>query len=316
MFNDIIFIAETVLPVFSIIALGYILKRNGFINENFIILSSKIVFTIALPCMIFTEISQINIKEQFNTEVIIYLIFATLVSFVISWIAVKPLRVEPKDEAAFIQGSFRGNFAIVGLALISNMYGSSEVAEATIMLVFVLPTYNILSIIALTLPIRNSKTVSLGRMVSDIILNPLIVAVIVALVFSFFQITPPPVALKTVNLIARIAIPLALLGIGGSLSKQGVLQSSHLSTIATILKIVVFPILLTLGAYFYGFRDSDLILLFILFSSPTAVVSFIMAEAMGANSQLASSIILLTTVFSAVTISTGLLILRITGLLY
>ncbi|HEY6907577.1 MAG TPA: AEC family transporter, partial [Ignavibacteriaceae bacterium] len=83
-----------------------------------------------------------------------------------------------------------------------------------------------------------------------------------------------------------------------------------LSVYSTILKLIVFPVIMTYGAYLFGFRGYDLGLLFILFACPTAIASFIMAEAMGSNSKLAANILLMTTLASLFTITLGLFILK------
>ncbi|MGD8305527.1 MAG: AEC family transporter, partial [Ignavibacteria bacterium] len=75
------------------------------------------------------------------------------------------------------------------------------------------------------------------------------------------------------------------------------------------------PVILTTGAYYFGYRDTDLGIMFILFACPTAIVSFIMAEAMGCNSKLAGNIIVISTIGSVITISAAIIILRSTNLI-
>ena len=83
-----------------------------------------------------------------------------------------------------------------------------------------------------------------------------------------------------------------------------------LSAYSSFLKLIVFPSVMTYIAFLMNFRGYDLGLLFILFSCPTAISSFIMAEAMGSNSKLAANILLLTTLASLITITLGLFILK------
>jgi predicted permease len=85
---------------------------------------------------------------------------------------------------------------------------------------------------------------------------------------------------------------------------------SGLAWVSAGMKIVLVPLLFTCGAYLFGFRGGDFIIMFILFASPTAILSFIMADTMGANAKLAGTIILISTVFSVFTISLGLMILK------
>lgn len=304
-----------VAPVFLIVAVGYILRRLGYITDNFVKLSSKIVFTVSLPALIFIELSTIDLSAVFDAGMIIFIYIGTIVSFLSIWAAASPAIKEPKDLTVFVQGAFRGNYAIIGLALIFNLYGESGLGKASIALAFTIPLYNILSIIILTVPLRKEKQLNLSSTLLEIIKNPLLLAVAAAVLFSSTGLSLPYVVHQSGNYLAELALPLALLGIGGFLTFED-LKTGLLKTIAsTTLKLAVIPLVTTYAAYLAGFRGIELGILFILFACPTAIASFIMAEAMGSNSKLAANILLLTTLVSVITITTGLFILKENGLI-
>ena len=117
------------------------------------------------------------------------------------------------------------------------------------------------------------------------------------------------------NFLADIALPLALVGIGGSLNIETLKKASGLAFTSSAIKLIGLPVVLTLGAYLVGFRNMDLGIMFVLFSCPTAIVSFIMAEAMGCNSKLAGNIVVISTIGSVITISTAIIILRSVNLI-
>jgi predicted permease len=313
--QNLIFAVSLVVPVFLIVALGYILKKLGMINENFVTVSSKIVFNISLPALIFFEIVDINLEEVLNIGQISFIYIGTLISFGIAWIIAEAIAKSGRDKASFIQGSFRGNFAIVGLAIIVNYYGVENLGKASLVLAFTIPLYNVLSVIALTLPFRKERQLNYKNTLIEIARNPLIIAVIAALPFSYFSIRIPEVIQTTGNYLAALALPLALIGIGGFLSFGDVTKESSLTIISTLLKLVVIPLTATIAAYLLDFSGMDLGIIFILFACPTAIASFIMAEAMGANSRLAANILLLTTLASVVTMTLGLFILKENGLI-
>jgi len=312
--QNLIFALTLVAPVFLIVALGYFLKKLGIINENFVSVSSKIVFTISLPALIFIEVSSIHIEEILNINLILFVYGGTLISFFFVWIVSDFFTSAGKDKASFIQGSFRGNFAIVGLAIIVNYYGIESLGKASLVLAFTIPLYNVLSVIALTVPLKE-KEHNYSKTFSEILKNPLILAVLTAIPFSYFGIRLPEVIKTTVSYLSSLALPLALIGIGGFLNFRDITKDSSLTIISTVLKLIVFPGVMTLAAYILGFTGIDLGIIFILFACPTAIASFIMAEAMGANSKLAGSILLLTTLASVVSITLGLFILRENGLI-
>jgi predicted permease len=310
MINNIIFTGNVVAPVFLLVALGYFVKRINVINENFVDVTSKFVFNVSLPALVFINIAEIDLSTAIDLKQILYIYVATLLSFFAIWLLAIPFIKDAKNQSVFVQGAFRSNFAIVGFAIISKLFGSYALGKAAIVLAFILPLYNVLAVIVLTVPFRKERKLNLKSTLVEIVLNPLIVAVIVGLPFSYFKIKIPSVLNLTAGFLAELALPLALVGIGGSLNLQNIKKASGLAFTSSAIKVILIPLFLTLGSYYFGFRGLDLGIMFILFACPTAIVSFIMAEAMGANSKLAGNIVLISTVASVFTIAAGIVILK------
>jgi malonate transporter and related proteins len=314
LFDNIVFTANIVAPVFLIIAVGYFAKRLKIINEVFVDVTSRLVFRISLPVFIFLEISELDLSQVFNVDQIIFITGATLITYILIWAGTIPYIKNAEDKSAFIQGAFRGNYAIVGLALISNLFGDDALGKATLVLAFLLPVYNVLAVIVLTVPKHQGK-INFKSMLMEIIFNPLILAVVFALPFSFLKIKLPEMFSSTGTYLADLALPLALVGIGGSLNMENLKRASTLAFSSSIIKIIILPLVLTTTAYLSGYRNDDLGIMFIVFACPTAIASFVMADAMGANSKLAGNIIMITTLGSVFTISIGILLLKSFGLI-
>jgi len=310
MIDNIIFTGNVVAPVFLLVALGYFVKKINVINENFVDVTSKFVYSVSLPALVFINISEIDLSEAIDFNQIIYIYAATLIIFFLIWLISIPFIKEGKNLSVFVQGAYRSNFAIVGFAIVSKLFGSYALGKASLILAFVLPLYNILAVIILTVPLRKERKLNLKKTIIEIVLNPLIVAVMVGLPFSYYRIEIPSVINLTAGFLAELALPLALIGIGGSLNLQNIKKASGLAFTSSAIKIILIPLLLTLGALHFGFRGLELGIMYVLFASPTAIVSFIMAEAMGANSKLAGNIVLISTVASVLTIAAGIVILK------
>jgi malonate transporter and related proteins len=313
--QNFLVVLSLVIPVFLIVALGYILKKTGMINDQFVKVSSQIVFKVSLPALIFSEITRIDITEDVNLWVVVFIYGGTLISVAFSWMVAIIFVTEPKDQTVFIQGSFRGNYAIIGLALISNVFGQAALGKASLVLAFTIPLYNVLSIIALTVPLRKEKQLNITKTLFEIIKNPLIIGVAAAIPFSYFQIPVHHTINIAIEYVADISLPLALIGIGGFLNFKDLKQSSVIASFSTFIKLFIIPISATFFAYWFNFRGDELGIIFILFACPTAIASFIMAEAMGSNSRLAANILLITTLASVATITLGLFILKENGLI-
>lgn len=314
MFDNIVFTANIVAPVFLIIAVGYFARKRKIINEVFVDVTSRFVFQVSLPVFIFIKISQLDLSQVFEFKQIIFIYIGTIITYLIIWAATLKFINDPKDKSAYVQGAFRGNYAIVGLALISNLFGRDALGKATMILAFLLPLYNILAVIVLTVPKQSGK-IEFKKASIEVILNPLILAVIFALPFSFFKIKIPEMFLTTGGFLSELALPLALIGIGGSLNIENLKRASTLAFSSSIIKIIILPLVLTFAAIFLGYRNDDLGIMFILFACPTAIASFVMADVMGANSKLAGNIIMITTIGSVFTIAIGILFLKSFGLI-
>ncbi|MCK5520666.1 MAG: AEC family transporter, partial [Candidatus Marinimicrobia bacterium] len=205
---------------------------------------------------------------------------------------------------------FRSNFAILGLAILFNLFGKNVMPTASVVLGFLMPLFNILSVIALLkfkVGDAGKNDVKFWR---EIFRNPLILAAIVSLPFSWFSWPIPIFMEKSIDYLASLSMPLALIGIGGSMSFRGLQRNFLIIFISSILKIIILPIVVTSLAVFLGFRGHELGIVFVFFGTPTAIVSFIMAKAMDSDSLLTANIILLSTLGSIFTMGAGIYILK------
>jgi len=308
--ENVIFLFNIVLPIFLLILLGLLLKRTKVVTDSFVKQLSNFVFKVSLPALIFQELSVVEIGTAFDPFLIGISVVLILFIYGISWISANYLTKTPQDKGAFIQGSYRSNFAIVGLAMLSGIVDSAHLGKAVMLLAFVMPIFNVLAVIALTVPMQQASNDKLLSTFKEIGKNPLIIAAYFSVPFSVFKITVPESLSITLEYLSDIALPLALIGIGASIDLKKLITASPLAFIASAYKIILFPILSVLIGFLLGLTDQDLLILFILMGTPTAVASFVMAEAMGSNSKMSGNIITISTFGSIFTISIGVIVLR------
>lgn len=305
------FTANIVAPIFFIVFMGFLLKRIRLIDESFVATASKLVFVVTLPVLVFMSIARMDFQAVFNPAQLGYVAVVTLLSFaLIWWLAARWIKA-PEDLGVFIQGAFRSNYGIIGLAVSFNLFGQSGLAQASLLLALIIPLYNVLAILALTLPMQQQRALSASGIALEMLKNPLIIAVFLALPFSYFGFQLPEVLEKTGRYFANLTLPLALLTIGATLNLKSLQHTSAQAFWATATKLVILPVVLTLGAAMLGFSGQELVILFVLFGCPTAAASFVMAKAMGGNAQLAANIILTTTLGSVLTLSGGIYLLKL-----
>lgn len=316
---NLFFSFNAVMPVFLMVLIGVYLKHKKVLNEQFSTGSNRLVFTIALPAMIFESIYSADFKNIFDPKLISFSIIGTLLLTIIVSIAAFFFLSEKKAFGSFVQGSFRSNFVIIGIPLIKNLsdtLGSSAVSKSAIIISFIMPLYNILAVIILSSSSTDKTADWHKNLLKNIAKNPLIIAVILALPFSIFNIHLPVLLEKTISYLSAIAVPLALIDIGANFNLIGFLGNIKLAAIASFIKIALSPLVLTYGAFLLGFRGTDIGVLYILFASPTAISSYIMAKGMKNDAALAGNIVLISTIGSIITLFLGIFILKSFGLIY
>ncbi len=300
-------------PVFSMLLLGILLRRLGAIDAAFINTASSLVFNATMPTLLFLGILELDPGEHIQSAPVIYFCLATLLGFWGSWYWATGHCIR-EDRGVYTQGAFRGNNAIVGLALANSLYGDYGLALGSVLAGAVILVYNSCSVVVLAVysPAARTSGWAIGRSIAR---NPLIIGVVSALPFVWLEIRLPDWLLTSGHYFARMTLPLALICIGGSLSLAALQRSSAPALSASLLKMLWLPMLSTLGAIVVGFRGAELGILFLYFASPTAAASFVMAQAVRSNAELAASIIMITTTVSVLTINLGIFLLQFAGLI-
>ncbi|MCR4509307.1 AEC family transporter [Pseudomonas sp. 32.2.56] len=298
-------------PVFSMLFLGVALKRLGLIDAAFINTASALVFRGTLPTLLFLGIVQADLRTALQPALLVYFVLATLGCFLLAW-GWAILRCPQADRGIYTQGAFRGNNGIIGLALATSMYGDYGLSVGAVLGGVVILSYNTLSAIVLAIYSPEAKT-DAWSLTKNILSNPLIIGVLAAIPFAAWQIPLPAWLLTSGEYFAQMSLPLALICIGGTLTLESLRESSGMAISSSLMKVLWLPLVATLGAWLWGFRDADLAILFLYFASPTAAASFVMAKAVGGNHQLAAAIIVLTTLATVLTTNLGLFVLQWAG---
>lgn len=305
---------ETTLPVFAMVFIGLGLRRLGWIDAAFINTASALVFRATLPTLVFLSIVRADLDTALNPALLGFFAVATLFSFMACWLWA--LRAVPvADRGVYVQGAFRGNCGIVGLALAASLYGDYGLSAGGLLLGVVIIAYNILSVIVLTTyqSTQTAQAANWGRIFGDILHNPLILAVVVALPFAWSGLRLPNWLMTSGGYFASLTLPLALLCIGGTLSLSAMRSDRKLAISASVMKMIVLPVFCTVAAWMAGFRGQELGLMFLFFASPTAAASFVMVKAMRGNDRLAANIVALTTLLASITVTIGVFVLRTAG---
>lgn len=295
-------------PVFAMLFLGVLLRRLGLIDVPFIDTASALVFNATMPTLLFLGIVEADVGDALPVATLVYYAVGTLVCFALCWCWA--VRFCPYEERGVCtQGAFRGNNGVVGLALVTSLYGDYGLTLGSLLAGMVIIFYNALSAVVLAVysPAVKSDPLSVARSIAK---NPMIIGVLAALPFAIWRIPLPEWLLTSGHYFAQMTLPLALICIGGTLSIASLQRGRGLALSTSLMKMVWLPAVLTLGAWLLGFRGADLGVLFLYFASPTAAASYVMARAVGGNHELAATIIVVSTLMAVPVSNIGLFVLQ------
>ncbi|MCI8306618.1 MAG: AEC family transporter [Lachnospiraceae bacterium] len=300
--ESFIFSLNATIPVFSIIIVGNLLKRLGIIDSAFSNTAEKFVFKVCLPCLLFQDLTGTDIRNNFDLSYVSFCFLSTLASIIIIWIVGKKIIRDKSIVGAFVQGSYRSSAAILGVAFIQNIYGTSGMAP--IMIIASVPLYNIFAVIILTIESNEkSKDSTVKRAVAGIIKNPIIIGIAAGLTASYLNIELPRMIDKSISNLAVMASSLALISLGASFEGKKALAKIKPTAAASMIKLIILAAVFLPVAVYLGFRDQKLIAIVIMFASPCTPTAYIMAKNMHGDETLAGSIVVATTFFSAITMT-------------
>ena len=329
--DSLIFAFNSVSPIIMTVLIGYILKKLGFMNDDFSKKANKLVFRVFLPVRLFLNIYGIEGGiSSVKLDYVIYALIALLVIFALAIPSVILITKKKKCRGALLQGIFRSNYALIGIPLASLLFKTEGEEVATLLSAFLVPAFNILAVIGLSIFNNEGKKPNFKKILLGIVKNPLIIGIVMGLAALGirailqnnsidFRISNIPVIWKTADYLSSIATPLALIVLGAQFEFSAIptLKKEIISGI--IMRSVVVP-LLGIGVAYLLFKDSDsfggaqFAALVAAFCTPVAVSSVPMAQEMGADTDLAGQLVVFTTITSGFTVFIASFVLKLVGI--
>lgn len=326
--DSLIFAFNSVAPIIFTVAVGYVLKRLGMMTPDFSKKANKLVFRVFLPVMLFINIYGIESSDNIDLGYVFYAIAILLVIFALAIPTVILLTKKKTCRGALMQGIFRSNYALIGIPLASSLFPENGAAVATLLSAFLVPCFNILAVIALSIFNNNGEKPNFKKVLVGIAKNPLILSIAaggVALLIRTmlvsagisFRISEIPAIWNTMKNLSSIATPVALLVLGAQFEFSAIKSLKREIISGIILRSIIVPIIGIGTAYaLFGnsFGGAQFAALVAAFCTPIAVSSVPMAQEMGADTELAGQLVVFTTISSAVTVFVASAILRFVGI--
>nr|WP_314279027.1 AEC family transporter [uncultured Peptostreptococcus sp.] len=311
--SSFIFALNSTIPVFLVILVGKFFMRVGIINEEWTRISDRMAFKYALPIVLFLDIAKMDINKDMDMIFIIFCMISTTVMFFFVYFISRIFLKDKTMVGSFAQGSVRGSAAILGIPFVTNIYGDAGMIP--LMILAAVPLFNAYSVIILTI---SSKKFLMGdrtkinymEIIKSIFKNPLIRGILIGFPFCILGIKLPPILDKSLTSVGSMAVPLMLISIGADFKMSDLTAKFKLSTVATSIKLVLLPLAILPIAIYMGFRGSALIAILVMLGAPSAISGYIMSKAMDNDYVLMSNIVVMTTLFSSVTFTFWIFILK------
>ncbi len=313
--ENFIYSINVTMPIFLVMVIGYILKQIGMLNDNFVTVANKFNFKVTLPFMLFKDIAGVDIKQVFDIKYVLFCAIVSTICFWTVWGVAKILVRDKTIRGAFVQSSFRGSAAVMGLAFIQNIYGAS--AMGPLMIVSAVPLYNIFSVIVLTFEANDHTGIDRKEKIRqagiNICKNPIILSILAGLIVALLGIHFPTLVDKTISNVAQMATPLALITIGAGFEGRKALAKIAPTMVASTIKLVLQPLVFLPVAAWMGFSGEKMIAILIMLASPTTPSCYIMAKSMNNDEVLTASVIVTTTLMAAFTLTGWIFLLKTLG---
>lgn len=313
--ENLMFCLNATVPVFLTMILGFFFQKSGLMNPGFVKGLNKFVFTAALPALLFQNITSTDILQMWDTSFVLFCFLTAFVSIGISFLFSCFLK-DKSVQGEFVQASYRSSAAILGMAFIQNIYGSS--AMGPLMIIGTVPLYNIMAVVVLSVLKPEKQKIDKALIlatIKDILTNPIILGIMAGLIWALLGIPQPVIMSKTIGNLATLATPLGLMAMGAAFEPQKAADHIGPAVFCSFMKLIGFVSLFLPLAVHMGYTTEKLVAILIMLGSASTVSSFIMAKNMGHKGILTSNTVLITTFCSAFTLTTWLYILKVMNLI-
>lgn len=313
--ENLIFSLNATVPVFLMMVLGYLLHKIGWMDDEFASKMNRFVFRVPLPVLLFGDLAAVDFAQVWNMKFVSFCFGVTVISIAVS-AGISFLWKDRSIQGEFIQASYRSSAAILGIAFIQNIYGTAEMAP--LMIIGSVPLYNVMAVLVLSLFKPGQRGLDRDVMKTTlwgIATNPIILGIAAGLLWSALRLPIPQIMGKMISSVGGVTTPMGLMAMGAAFDLRRAFAEVKPAVTAALIKLIGFCAVFLPAAVRLGFREEELVAILVMLGSATTVTCFVMAKNMGHEGVLSSSVVMLTTLFSAFTLTGWLYLLRSMGLI-
>ena len=313
--DNLIFSLNAMMPLFFLMVVGMLLRRAGVVSEPVANGMNKYVFTIGIPVLLFNDLATSDLSDMWDPGFIGFCFVATLAGIALAYV-VSLLYRKTSYQGEFVQAAYRSSASLLAIGVMQNIYGTSGIAS--LMVIGAVPLYNVMAVVILVAMRPNRSGQASGTLASTVrgvVTNPIIIGIVVGLAWAALRIPMPTMVAKTVGSIADTATPVGFIAMGVLFDARKAFAVRGPAILATLMKLVLLVALTLPFAVMAGYREQALVAVLVMMGSATTLSSFVMARNMGHDGTLTSSVVMLSTLLSAFTLTGWLWLLKTMALI-
>lgn len=311
--SNLIFSLNATIPLFLMMVVGYLLKKINYIDEHGSKQMNKLVFKVFLPALLFLDLAKEDFSAIWDGEMVLFCFAVTIISIGIAGL-ISLIDKDKCERGEIIQASFRSAAATLGIAFMLNIYDSAT--AVALMIVGSVPLYNVTAVIILSLTSndkgKDSKAL-IKKTLYNVVTNPIILSIAVGMLWAVLKLPLPVILNRSCTYLGNIASPLALIVLGSEFEFSAAKEKIKEIAVTSFSKLILLCMIFLPVAIALGFRDEKLVAILIMLGSGTTSSSYIMAKNMGHEGVITSSVVMITTLLMAFTMTFWLFILRSLG---
>lgn len=304
---------SAVAPIFLFILIGVIVRKAKLLNSKELARMNAMVFRVMFPFLLFNNIYTAQPQEAFHPRLLLFALVSVAVIYLCAIAVTCLIEKDNPKRGSMVQAIYRSNMVVMGLPLVSNLFGEEKLGTTALVVTIVVPIYNILAVVTFEL-FRGGKP-NVFKILKNIAKNPLVIGAALGLIAMLFEIRLPEFASSVVSQLAGAAAPITLIILGASFKLGSTKESMRDLIISVGARLVIIPAVFLSVAVALGFRGEDFATLIALFCTPVAVTSFTMAQQMGGDSDLAANSVVFSSVISCVTMFLWIFLFKQLGIM-
>jgi predicted permease len=303
--EQILRISDVVLPVFGLIAFGYVCAWTGLLRERVAEGVSDYVYTIAIPLLIFRTLAEARLPDVSPWGYWGVYFFGAAVSCGAAQILSLFVFGRPPREA-IVHGltSAQSNIVLVGIPLVLSAVGQAGAVPLILLVAVNLPVMMLAASLMLEGSGAGLSRASLLSVARNLATNLILIGFAAGLAAQLLEIRPGGAPKAIIDLIAQSAVPCALFAMGLALRRYGVFGDITMSSVIAALKLLIHPLVVWVLVTFVVPIPPVFATVAVLFAAmPCGINAYLLAERYRVGVPAAAGAVTLSTSLSVFTIS-------------